>query len=356
LLKIHSVAFTGFNIINMDSRSVTNIGNVCLSSGTDPGHKRQSGSVVQQFVGSFKGQIPFTWPRSSHEERPLKTVRIANDKVKVGQNGITLRLKGPATPSFVFVWFYHPTLSSIFRQTFCVQHRNNNMIMRHTLTILLFLVSIHVMGQEGFKGERFIEVSGIAETEVDPNEITLFIRLREFEENRNKVSLEKLDQDFIAALKAAGIDRKRLALADVGSRLEKLTKREKDAFRDKSYEIVLNSASELDKLMEKLEPVKVNLVRITRIHHSEMEKFKTDVKVKALQAAKTKAETLMRGIGAEIGKPLMVREWEEGPVYPMAMENVQFKMAAEEYAAEEPAPAFKKIRLRAQVTAQFAIQ
>jgi uncharacterized protein YggE len=231
--------------------------------------------------------------------------------------------------------------------------------MRKLFAIVLVLVSFSGFAQEGFKGEHFIEVTGVAETEIDPNEITFLIRLREFEENRTKTQLEKLDQDFLAALKAAGIDKKRLTLADAGSKLSRFRRKDKDAFREKSYQLVLNNAAEVEKFLEKLEPVQVSELFITRVHHTDYEKYKLEVKIKALQAARIKAEALLKGIGSEVGSPLMVREWEEGPIQPYEMNaNVRYKMQDEmmAQAPEEPAMEFKKIRLRSQVTAQFQIK
>lgn len=75
------------------------------------------------------------------------------------------------------------------------------------LFVSLFMIGLTASAQqqnETFKGEHFIEVTGTAQTEIEPNEITVQIRLREFEENRVKVALEKLDQDFLNALKNAG--------------------------------------------------------------------------------------------------------------------------------------------------------
>lgn len=234
--------------------------------------------------------------------------------------------------------------------------------MRYILsTIFMFSVLLASAQDEsrGFKGEPFIEVSGTAETEIDPNEITLWIRIREFEENKSKVQLEKLDQQFLAALKSAGIDKKRLVLADAGSTLSKLGKRDKDAFREKTYELVLNSSAEVQSLIKNLEPVKVDMVRVVRVHHSSLESFKLDVKVKALQAARTKAEALAKAVGSGIGKPLVIREWDEGPVYPMQMEaaNVRLKTAAYDQPEEDAMDiAFRKIKLRANVQAQFQLQ
>lgn len=235
--------------------------------------------------------------------------------------------------------------------------------MKYRLILILFLITpLFTFAQEGFtgfRGEHFIEVTGTSQLEIEPNEIYTVIRLREFEENRQKTTLEKLDADFLNALKQAGIDRKRLELADIGSNLSKFGRKDKDAFREKTYQLKLTSAAELEKLLEKLEPVKVDYVDIARVHHSDYEKIKTDLKTKALQAARAKAESLLKSIDAEIGKPLMVRDWELEPYQPMMDMKANVGMQGAEFAVappEEPQIGFRKIKLQAQITAQFQIK
>ena len=231
--------------------------------------------------------------------------------------------------------------------------------MRFNILIIFLMVTLTAFGQEVFKGEHFIEVTGTAEMEVEPNEIFLFVKLREFEENRTKVQLEKLDQEFLQAVKAAGIDKKNVTLADAGSTLARIRRKDKDAFREKSYEIKLTSAAELEKFLMKIEPVKVDQLDLTRLHHTDMEKFKIELKVKALQAAQTKAQTLLKSIGAEIGKPIMVRDWDQDPVQPLpqARANVlMYKNEQADMAMEEEQIGFRKLKLRAQITAQFEIK
>jgi uncharacterized protein YggE len=244
-----------------------------------------------------------------------------------------------------------------FGKTFVSKDKKQT-TMRYSILIIFFLVtSLTSFGQEVFKGEHFIEVTGSSEMEVEPNEIFLYVRLREFEENRAKVSLEKLDQEFLQAVKAANIDRKNLTIADAGSKLAKIRRKDKDAFREKSYEIKLTSAAELEKFLEKIEPVKVDQLDLTKLDHSDMEKFKIDLKVKALQAAQSKASTLLKSINAEIGKPIMVRDWDQDPVQPLphARANVMYKAEADMMEAEEQI-GFRKLKLRAQITAQFEIK
>jgi uncharacterized protein YggE len=226
-------------------------------------------------------------------------------------------------------------------------------------SVFFFLTTI-TFAQEGFKGEHFIEVSGTARQEVEPNEIYVNVQLREFEENREKVSLEKLDKEFWDAIKNAGIDRKKVTIANVGSQFGKLGRKDKDAFREKTYQLILSSGAELEKLLEKVEPVKVNQITLTKITHTELEKYRLELKVKALQAAKAKADALLKSIGSEMGKTLMVREFEN--YYPMdnMAANVMVRSKANYEAggdvpAEDPT-AFRKITLQAQVTAQFEIK
>jgi len=223
---------------------------------------------------------------------------------------------------------------------------------------MLFMLTLTLHAQpEVFKGEHFIEVSGTARQEIDPNEIYVLVQLREFEENKVKTTLEKLDKEFHDALKAANIDRSKVELANIGSQLGRLGRKDKDAFREKTYQLKLSSGPELEKLLVKLEPVKVQQVMITRITHSDIEKLRLDLKVKALQAARSKAEALVKSIGSEVGKPIMIREW-ENPAYPMETANVmmRYKGEADADQTQEVSTEFRKITLTAQVTAQFEIK
>ena len=73
-------------------------------------------------------------------------------------------------------------------------------------------------------------------------------------------------------------------------------------------------------------------------------------------AAKAKAETLLQSIGAEIGKPLMVRDFDFPQPYMEMNANVRMmKMESDQSVAEEPI-AFRKIKMQAQITAQFEIK
>jgi uncharacterized protein len=180
------------------------------------------------------------------------------------------------------------------------------------------------------------------------------IRLKEFEENRQKTSLEKLERDFYNAVKEAGIDRKRVELADAGSGLDDFRRRDKEAYREKTFQIKLTSASELETFIQKLSPVKVDSVDVTRLHHTDYEKLKLELKVEALKIAKDKGETLVESIGSTLGKPLMIRDFDFGMPYMEMKANVRMSNMDAAQQPEDPI-AFRKIKMQAQITAQFEI-
>lgn len=227
--------------------------------------------------------------------------------------------------------------------------------MKRLTLLALLILPFGAFAQEEFK-EHFIEVTGTAYREIEPNEIYVMIRLKEFEENRQKTSLEKIEKDFYNAVKQAGIDRKRVELAGAGTDLEDFRKKDKESFREKTFQIKLTSAEELNKFIRQLSPVSVDSLNVTRLHHSDYEKIKLELKVEALKTAQAKAKTLLEAIGAEIGKPLMVRDFDFAQPYMEMNANVRtMKMDSNVAEAEEPI-AFRKIKMQAQITAQFEIK
>lgn len=228
--------------------------------------------------------------------------------------------------------------------------------MKRLILLPFLFLPLFLSAQENFK-EPFIEVTGTAFREIEPNEIYVMVRLKEFEENRQKTSLEKLEKDFYNAVKEAGIDRKRVELADAGSDLEKFRRKDKEAFREKTFQIKLISAAELEKFIEKLSPVKVDAADVTRLHHSDYEKLKLELKVEALKAARSKAETLLQSIGSSIGKPLIVRDFDFHQPYMEMNANVMMKNQSMDGVEQAGDPIeFRKIKMQAQITAQFEIK
>jgi len=223
------------------------------------------------------------------------------------------------------------------------------------LILIAFLIFPLFLSAQETERAPFVEVTGTAYREIEPNEIYVLIRLKEFEENRHKTSLEKLEKDFYNAVKAAGIDRKRVELADAGSDLGKFRRKDKEAYREKSFQIKLSSAAELGRFIEALSTVKVDSADVTRLHHTDYEQLKLELKVEALKTAREKAKILVEAVGSELGKPLMIRDYDFAQPYMEMKANVRMMSMDASQQAEDPI-AFRKIKMQAQITAQFEIK
>lgn len=221
------------------------------------------------------------------------------------------------------------------------------------LILPFLMLPLLVSAQETFR-EPFIEVTGTAYREIEPNEIYVSIRIKEFEANRQKTVLENLEKALFSAIRKAGIDRKRVELAGAGSDLDKFRKKDKEAYREKTFQIKLASATELERLIAELSSVEVDSVDITRLHHTDYEKIKLDLKVEALKIAREKAEILLGSVGSGLGKPLMIRDFDFGQPYMEMNANVRMKGMDASQQVEDPT-AFRKIKMQAQITAQFEI-
>lgn len=80
------------------------------------------------------------------------------------------------------------------------------------LFIWFFLTAVAAWGQTD---KRYIEVIGSAETDIDPNIIVLSVQLREYDENKEKVTLDKIEVDFNMALTKSKILKENVRLADL---------------------------------------------------------------------------------------------------------------------------------------------
>ncbi len=87
--------------------------------------------------------------------------------------------------------------------------------------------------------------------------------------------------------------------------------------------------------------------------NSEIEKYRKEVKIKAMKAAKDKADYLLNAIGERTGKPIYIQERSYQPYY-RGRSNMMVKSAG--YSAEADYQLdFQKMTLRYEVFARFEI-
>ncbi len=235
--------------------------------------------------------------------------------------------------------------------------------MRHTKTILTTLAFIclgifTMEAQENTKYQKKISVQGSAEMEIIPDEIFVSLTLKEYEKDRKKVNITQLEKQLAKAVDKLGIPEKDFQIENISGHNWNYKKKRSDNFlAAKSYRLKLGDLNKMNELLDKLDDKGIQNVYVSNYSHSKIEVFRMELKLKALQAAKSKAEFLLKGIGEELGGVLDVSEVDfNQPVYgARAYSNV----ALEYDAASAAAPTnidFKTIKLSYKMNAIFGIK
>jgi len=160
-------------------------------------------------------------------------------------------------------------------------------------------------------------------------------------------------------LQKVGFNLDNLSLADASAGFVAVKRKKQEVLTSKNYIIKVATTTEVASVFDVLDSVEALNADISRVAHSEIEKYRKEVKIMAVKAAQEKAGYLLEAIGETIGKPLMIQERESyDDIMPMPrMANMKMAMSADaEFAAEVPEISFQKIKLKYSVFARFAIE
>ncbi|MDZ7606674.1 MAG: SIMPL domain-containing protein [Cyclobacteriaceae bacterium] len=229
------------------------------------------------------------------------------------------------------------------------------------ITAVFLICAIYSFGQSNERSilanSRYIDVTGSAEREIDPNQITVSIALKEYEENKSKVSIEALDKDFQSAVSKSRIQKDRISIAKLSINAITQKKRDREAFAEKVYLIRFSDSEDLMAFMKNLSGITIERFYIVELTHTDIVKYRLELKIQALKAAEYKAEQLLSAVGAKKGKPLIISEldpiqnpWMPQDIYSNTM------MSREMPVEEEGGFSIKKISLRYEIKALFEIE
>ena len=208
--------------------------------------------------------------------------------------------------------------------------------------------------QEAFPS--YIQVNGRAEREIAPDEFYLQIVINE-RDSKGKVSVESQQRDMIAALKRLGVNvEKQLKVANLSSEFFK----KNTSVATAKYLLQLGSSAEVGKVWQALDGLGISNVSILKVSHSQLERYKSEVRVEAMRNAKQNAATLAEAIGQTIGKCFYVYD-SNNDVMPVFYNNMAVMRSAKafdaaEAAAEEEPLDFKTIKLQYSVQAKFVLE
>lgn len=197
------------------------------------------------------------------------------------------------------------------------------MKLKHLLLAGIFVAGSLMNAQEIKK--NFIEVTGVAEMELEPDEIIFNIGIKA--DNKNQLAdNEKL---LIETLKKSGIKNEDIKFKSMYQNLYLKTTR-----FTKSFQFKANAKTNISKLFEDLNQKWVSNLNIAEVKNTKIADFRKTVKINALKAAKEKADYLLGSISKKSGDPIEIIEIEDymsDSVLPVAYKsktaNIQLEIA-----------------------------
>lgn len=228
------------------------------------------------------------------------------------------------------------------------------------LITFLSIISLSAFSQhEMMDMRKKIEVSGSAEAEVTPDIIYIGISLKEYFKdsgNKKKIEIEDLERQLQSAVLKAGIPQENFMINNISSYNNWWEKKKTpDFLARKQYRIKLSDLSKMNEILSAVDAKGIEYSNIDSYDYSKKESLEKDLKIKALQNAKEKAEYLLKSIGGSIGGPLSIQEtasqYNHEPV-PYAKVMFSSEMAGDSM----PEIDFKKIKLNYQIKAVFEIK
>lgn len=230
------------------------------------------------------------------------------------------------------------------------------------MAAVVFTMAIGTLAQTQPE-RRVIEVSGSAEQWITPDTFNFKITVIERMDKKEKITIEQQESLLKSELTKIGVDpAKSLSVYDINSSYFP-QKKLRDVLSRKDYRLKLTDISKISPLVDLIDRLNVGRLSLEDTEHSQMTKFREETKIEAMKAAKYKATYLLAAIGERPGKPVYVKEIEEGSsrsVSQGVMSNSNTFISnisrTSSSADDEDDLSFSQIRIRYVIDAKFEIE
>ena len=219
------------------------------------------------------------------------------------------------------------------------------------------LVALTVSAQQAETFPSYIEVNGVAEKEIAPNEIYLSITINE-RDSKGKISIDEQQRDMVAVLKKLGVKpAEQLKMLDLTSSYFKRG----NALAKAQYELKLTSAVEVARVWRALDELGISQVTVQKVSHTDIETFKKEVRADAMRAARDNARALAEAIDQKAGKCFWIADYSSPVRTTYAVANMKARGIMEESVSfdamvEEEGLEFQTINLQHRVQAKFVLE
>lgn len=181
----------------------------------------------------------------------------------------------------------------------------------------------------------YINVSGTASMEIQPNEFYITICIDEAD-SKGRISSKEQEREMIAALQGVGIDTSS-ALHLSNSNIDYY--RRSTSLTTTYYELKLTEMKDVIATFEALKQLGLSDVYISRVLRSDLDDIYSQLRCEAIRDAKSRAVSLAEAIDQKVGTCLLINDYK-------TTNDFYFSTAAPEYAVVE-ACASNKMATRA---------
>ncbi|SFV32898.1 hypothetical protein SAMN05660895_1491 [Thermoflavifilum thermophilum] len=212
---------------------------------------------------------------------------------------------------------------------------------------------------KNFIDQPYLEVSGMADTSVTPDEIYLHIQISEAD-TKGKTSVEDLERKMVDALKSLGIDpEKNLFTSDLASNFQSYFLRGKQILKSKDYMLRVSTAVEATQVLIRLQDMGISNISLDHADYSKKEQVRNKMLARAIEDAYTKARAMVMPLHQNIGKAIHIVETGAGPIMPLQANEMKMSVRTYVQGQEaEPLPQidFEKIKIQSSVNVVFALE
>ncbi|MCT4643479.1 MAG: SIMPL domain-containing protein [Carboxylicivirga sp.] len=232
--------------------------------------------------------------------------------------------------------------------------------MRKLALILALFISINTMAQNGEKNfidQNYMEVTGKSELDISPDRIYIKVLLNE-KDSKNKLALSELEAKMMSALKGIGIDiKKDVLIKDMSSNFKYYLLTKDKILLSKEYQILVRDGKTASQLFLSLENIGISNISIDRLEHSEIVKYRKEVKINAIKAAKDKATALAEAINQTVGRALYIKEMNNANNF-RASNSIMIRGVSKLYGSKAPSPEldFEKIKISYSILCRFELK
>lgn len=217
---------------------------------------------------------------------------------------------------------------------------------------------------KNFIDQPYLEVSGSADTLVEPDEIYIHITISE-KDSRDKIPVEEQEARMLAAFKELGIDiEKNLSVNFMGSVFKFYILKGKEIIKTRQYILKVSDAPTAAQVFLRLEQLDISNSSIKRVSYSAMNALKNLLRSKAVANARERAAALTSPLQQQVGNAIHLVDIENNNVSSQMYGSQLQDVVAIGYSLKvrgltqgtDPGLEFEKIRVSAVVGAKFLLK